>query len=65
MTSALLRCLLYRCPCVVEGDDDAVLGGDLIYLCNELGRVDVQKLDRERLLLLGAHRSKDALDDLL
>ena len=39
---------LNRCPCVVEGDDDAVLCGDLIYLSDELGRVDVQKLDRVR-----------------
>ena len=56
---------LNRCPCVVEGDDDAVLCGDLIYLSDELGRVDVQKLYRERFLLLGAHRGENALDDLL
>lgn len=65
MISALLCCLLYRRPCVVKGDDDAVLGGDLVYLRNELGRVDVQEFDCERLLLLGAHRGEDALDDLL
>ena len=61
----IFLCLLYRRPCVVEGDDDAVFGGDLVDLGNELGCVDVQELDRERLLLPGAHGGEDALDDLL
>ena len=44
---------------------DAVFGGDLVHLRNELLGVGVQKLHRKRLLLLLAHRSKNALDDLL